>query len=132
MLHHLSWCQICPCRVCPKSFASCALVPNALQGLPKKLCYIQTPSVNFNGEGLRRFLVHNAQETPECLRAILPVRRNLLEFLPNCCALLVVGQPAVMITHDVTFSPSLHDLHSPHLPTPPHPTRPQVLSVMIT
>ena len=76
----------------PKSFASCALVPSALQGLPKKLCYIQTSIVNFNGEGLRCFLVRNAQETPECLRAILPVRRNLLEFLPNCCALLVVAQ----------------------------------------
>ena len=92
ILHHLSWCQICPCRVCPRSFVSCALVPSALQGLPKMLCYIQTSIVNFNGEGLRCFLVHNAQETPESLRAILPVRRNLLEVLPNCCALLVVGQ----------------------------------------
>ena len=76
-----------------KHIAPLKLVPDLLlQGLPKKLCYIQISIVNFNGKGLRCFLVHDAQETPECLRAILPVRCNLLEFLPNCFAVLVVGQ----------------------------------------
>ena len=40
-----------PLQGLPKSFASCALVPSALQGLPKKLCYIQISIANFNGEG---------------------------------------------------------------------------------
>ena len=38
-----------------KHIAPLKLVPDLLlQGLPKKLCYIQNSIVNFNGEGLRR------------------------------------------------------------------------------
>ena len=82
-----------PLQGLPKSFASCALVPSALQGLPKKLCYIQNSIVNFNGEGLRCFLVHNAQETPECLEPSFLFGTISLNFF----------QPAVLCWSWVSF-----------------------------
>ena len=92
-----------------KHIAPLKLVPDLpLQGLPKKLCFMCARTERTAGfaqkallhSDLNRQLQWGGPSVLPCSQcpgnagkpSSHPVRRNLLEVLPNCCALLVVGQ----------------------------------------